>query len=50
MANIFKVRYNRGRAACANEVDGVTRCASSFCWLARSLLRRSSFCYWLFSV
>jgi len=42
----------RGHTAYANEVDGVTRCASSFFWLTRSLPRRSlqAFCYWLFSV
>ena len=40
------------RTAYANEVDGVMRCASSFCWLTRSLPQRSSqaFLYWLFSV
>ena len=49
--NLFRVRYNRGRAAYANEGDGVTRCASSFCWQTRSLRRSSqAFCYWLFSV
>jgi len=29
----YEVCYNRGHVAYANEVDGVTHCASSFCWL-----------------
>ena len=38
--------------AYANEVECVTRWASSFCWLSRSLPRKSSqaFRYWLFDV